>query len=420
MMYDPLNTRTLRPSPAVSFIGRKNSGKTTLVEGVIARLHAHGLNVASIKHHGHPNFEIDVPGKDSYRHRQAGAGTTAILSSNRFALIEDLQDEMTCLDALALMPGRDIVVVEGYREAGLPAIELFRAANERDAQAAPAFCETLRAAAKAQNTQKHPAVYTLGDSSINGEPDNPALPVAVVTDIEAVAACAQEAHVPVFRFDAIEDIANFVIKRFSRQPLTIAIQAGGESKRMGQSKARTPFLGRPLIEHMLDLLIPFGDEIVITTNEPERLAYLLELHPHLKLERDVCDERGALPGLLTALHHSSNDATAVVACDMIALSPRILGLEALVLQSTRHDAVVPYNQGYWEPFAGVYRASTCEPALERELARGSKRMQDLFEHISCLPFDSSPWQQRGSINPFANVNTPQELAQAEVLYRLYG
>lgn len=57
------------PSPAISVIGRHNSGKTTLVERLIAYLGAQDLDVGSVKHHGHPGFEIDIPGKDSYRHR---------------------------------------------------------------------------------------------------------------------------------------------------------------------------------------------------------------------------------------------------------------------------------------------------------------------------------------------------------------
>ena len=61
-----------RPSPAVSFVGRHNSGKTTLLEKVIAELVSRGLNIGTIKHHGHPDFDIDIPGKDSFRHRAAG------------------------------------------------------------------------------------------------------------------------------------------------------------------------------------------------------------------------------------------------------------------------------------------------------------------------------------------------------------
>ena len=60
------------PSPAVAVVGRHNSGKTTLVERLIAELVARGLDVGSVKHHSHAGFDIDYPGKDSYRHGRAG------------------------------------------------------------------------------------------------------------------------------------------------------------------------------------------------------------------------------------------------------------------------------------------------------------------------------------------------------------
>ena len=126
------------------------------------------------------------------------------------------------------------------------------------------------------------------------------------------------------------------------------------------------------------------------------------------------EERGALPGLLTAIEASSNDAVGVVACDMIAFSPQILTREALTMQANGSDAVVPFNNGNYEPFAAVYRKSTCQPILETITSQGSKRMRDLIESIAEL------MRKPGSIDPFANVNTPQELAQAEVLYRMYS
>ena len=64
-----ISNTSIIPSPAVSVVGRHNSGKTTLVEAVIARLVADGLDIGSVKHHGHVGFDIDIPGKDSYRHR---------------------------------------------------------------------------------------------------------------------------------------------------------------------------------------------------------------------------------------------------------------------------------------------------------------------------------------------------------------
>ena len=66
------------PSPAIAVVGRHNSGKTTLIEKLIAALVERGHDVGSIKHHSHLGIEVDYPGKDSYRHRAAGAGETVI------------------------------------------------------------------------------------------------------------------------------------------------------------------------------------------------------------------------------------------------------------------------------------------------------------------------------------------------------
>lgn len=405
MIYEPLPHKPYRPSPAVSFVGRQNSGKTTLLEKIIAELTRQGLAVGTLKHHGHPDFEIDIPGKDSYRHRAAGSKATAILSSKRLALTCDLTQEISCSEALELMPNYDLVLVEGFRGIGLPSIELLRAENPKDQIAAKALIDRLSGAHSCSDIET---------------PDRPAAPVAIVTNMPAVEQVARETAVEVFGFEDIEAIAAFLRKRYTRAPLTIAIQAGGESKRMGQSKALTPFLGRPLIEHMLEVVAPFADELIVTTNEEPELHYLLEQHPKLRLIGDVMKERGALPGLLTAIEASSNDAVGVVACDMIAFSPQILAREALAMQANGSDAVVPFNNGNYEPFAAVYRKSTCQPILERIASRGSKRMRDLIDSINCTRFNAELMRKPGSIDPFANVNTPQELAQAEVLYRMYG
>lgn len=452
MIYEPTAHTPRRPSPAVLFVGRQNSGKTTLLEKVISCLTQRGLKIATLKHHGHPNFEIDIPGKDSWRHRQAGALSTFVLSAGRMALTRDLEEEMSCFDALQLMTGYDLVLVEGFRGVGLPALELFREGNPKDEAAAQAMLAKLRAEAEANthsgkrpsaakasmtdeatrqttptanaNAASTPAEQDKLDqaqpASRNGQnPDSPELPVALITNMEHLANAATSAGIPVFGFEDIEPICDFVLNRYARAPLTIAVQAGGESKRMGHSKARTPFLGRPLIEHMLDVVSNFADELIVTTNEAEKLRYLKEMYPGLRLAADIMPERGALPGLLTAINASSNELVGVVACDMIAFPTKLLAREALALQATGADAVLPFNVGYWEPFAGVYRKSTCEPALRGLVESGSKRMHDLIDAIDCRAFSAKGWQRPGMIDPFANTNTPEELAQAEVLYRVY-
>ena len=82
------------PSPAVAFVGRHNSGKTTIIVKAIRELVARGWDVGSVKHHSHVGFEIDYPGKDSYRHREAGASETVIACPGQMAHIKTIEDEL--------------------------------------------------------------------------------------------------------------------------------------------------------------------------------------------------------------------------------------------------------------------------------------------------------------------------------------
>ena len=84
------------PSPALSIVGRHNSGKTTLVVKLIAELTARGHDVGSVKHHSHGEFDIDHPGKDSYRQREAGATETVIASPTKMARVKTLKHELEC------------------------------------------------------------------------------------------------------------------------------------------------------------------------------------------------------------------------------------------------------------------------------------------------------------------------------------
>lgn len=111
------------------FAACSGSGKTTLIENLVALLVARGLKVSVIKHTHHA-FDVDRPGKDSYRHRQAGAGEVLISSGARWALMHELGDEPEPeLSALLdrLVPC-DLVLVEGFRKQAIPKIEVHRLA----------------------------------------------------------------------------------------------------------------------------------------------------------------------------------------------------------------------------------------------------------------------------------------------------
>lgn len=127
----PGGPNTGRPAPAIAFVGYQNSGKTTLVEKVISRLSHRGLRVGSIKHHGHKGFDIDQPGKDSWRHAQAGSRHVGLVSPDQYAEYARTEGEVPVTDLLAHYTDVDVVIVEGYKTAGLPSIVVARSGIDR-------------------------------------------------------------------------------------------------------------------------------------------------------------------------------------------------------------------------------------------------------------------------------------------------
>ena len=113
----------------VGFAGYSGSGKTTLVEQLIPVLKKRGLRVSVVKH-AHHSFDIDRPGKDTHRHREAGAFEVVVASSNRFALMREFEKPsvMTVHQLIAeLYDGVDWVLVEGFKDSDLLKIEVWRA-----------------------------------------------------------------------------------------------------------------------------------------------------------------------------------------------------------------------------------------------------------------------------------------------------
>ena len=108
----------------IGITGFKDSGKTTLVEKLVSEFTARGLSVSTIKH-AHHAFDIDHKGRDSYRHRKAGAREVAVISRNQWAIIRDMNEEPEppLADIVARMHPCDLVVVEGYKRDSHPKIE---------------------------------------------------------------------------------------------------------------------------------------------------------------------------------------------------------------------------------------------------------------------------------------------------------
>jgi molybdopterin-guanine dinucleotide biosynthesis protein MobB len=154
--------------------GWKDSGKTTLVQRLVAEITGRGFSVATLKH-AHHAFDVDQPGKDSHRHRAAGARQVLVASSNRWALISELKGapEPPLAELLARLDPVDLVLVEGWKRERHPKIEARRAAT-------------------AQN------LIAEGDASIE----------AVASDAPVTGL-----GVPVFDLDDVPGIADFILAR---------------------------------------------------------------------------------------------------------------------------------------------------------------------------------------------------------------
>ena len=146
--------------------------------------------------------------------------------------------------------------------------------------------------------------------------------------------------------------------------LTVCIQAGGQSSRMGEDKALKPFLGRPLIQRVIERLTPIADELIVTTNRPDTYSFL-----NVPLVSDLKPGRGALGGLYTAIASASNPFVAVVACDMPFASGTLLQTASKLMVEDEADVVIARavpraqragkgEEGY-EPLHAIYRRETC-------------------------------------------------------------
>ena len=143
-------------------VGWKNSGKTTLVERLVAEITGRGFSVSTVKH-AHHAFDVDHPGKDSHRHRVAGAREVLLSSGRRWALMHELRDrdEPALEDLLAKLSPVDLVLIEGYKRDRHPKVEAFRPETGNSLIALED--ETVTAIASSQPLTDERPVFDLND-----------------------------------------------------------------------------------------------------------------------------------------------------------------------------------------------------------------------------------------------------------------
>jgi molybdopterin-guanine dinucleotide biosynthesis protein A len=189
--------------------------------------------------------------------------------------------------------------------------------------------------------------------------------------------------------------------------ISIVIQAGGQSRRMGQDKGLVPLNSVPLIEHVISSLIGLADETIVTTNHPDNYQYL-----NLPLASDKYPGAGALTGLQTALEAAQGEHVFVIACDMPFVNSDLV--KYIFSNAGKADVVVPHFEDKFQPLHALYQRNNCLLAIKQALSENQKRMISFYPLISIHKISS---QQIKTFDPagqsFKNINTPKELAQAE-------
>jgi len=180
---------------------------------------------------------------------------------------------------------------------------------------------------------------------------------------------------------------------------------------MGEDKALKNFLGRPLIQRVVDRIQPIADEMIVTTNHPQDYGFL-----NLRLFSDLKPDRGALGGLYTAIASASQPFVAVVACDMPFVSAKLIQTATSLMVKNEADVVIAKTENGYEPLHAVYRCQTCLPAIESAIDSDLWKVVAWFPQVKVVELLHDELQ---SVDPnglaFWNVNTPEEFAKAEEL-----
>jgi molybdopterin-guanine dinucleotide biosynthesis protein A len=184
--------------------------------------------------------------------------------------------------------------------------------------------------------------------------------------------------------------------------LTVAIQAGGKSTRMGRDKSFVPFHGRPMIEVVRDHVSGLGQELIVITNDPDPYAYL-----GLPIYRDIYPDRGPLGGIHSALVNAKSPYVLMVACDMPWLNRRLL--QYLIELRETADIVVPRWEKFPEPLHAVYSKACLEP-IEKRIEADDLKIVRFYRDVTVRYIDREEiirFDVDG--RSFTNINRPQDL-----------
>ena len=348
----------------LAFVGYKNSGKTTLMAGLVRRLKDLGFGVGYLKHDVH-GFEIDHPGKDTHSVAQAGASHVFISDANRQAILKPAPEHPGHLLDL-LEP--DLLLVEGYKGLPLPRLALLDPEGRLLAD---------------ENLKVHPPLAVVHPGPC---PDLPW-------------------DVPRFHRDDQEGILSFLLARMrglaAATPLHGLVLTGGCSTRMGRDKAQLGYGGVGQVDRALALLGEVCGEVFVSCRAEQAEAPGRQWRPQI---HDILVDQGPVGGILSALQARPDAAWLVLACDLPYLNAATLRALVAGRQPFRFATAFRGHQALPEPLCTIYEPK-CRPRFWQFMALGHTYPRQLLVHSPVALLEDP-----GAT--LSNVNTPKQHADA--------
>ena len=369
--------------PVISVIGKSNSGKTTIIERLIPELAKRGLRVGTIKHHhSGRDVSMDVPGKDTWRHKQAGARVVALSSPAGLGIIRDTDRHIPPNELVSkYFHDVDLVITEGYKQDAFPKIEVYR----RAAHSGP-LPDTANLAAMVSDDSVDKGVPVFGLDDIEGQHPQ----------VEAERGQAPMEESKITKEPLISSSAGVIL-------------AGGKSSRFGSNKALADFSGRPLIEHVAEVITGIFSTCLLVTNTPETYEFL-----DLPMTGDLYPGSGPLAGIHAALRHVEQERVFVVACDMPNLNAGLIRYLCDIAENEdEYDAVIPWPESGPEPLHGVYHRRAL-PVIEESLDTGERKIGAVLEKLRVRRVRQEDILARvPDLRVFTNINQVDDLVDED-------
>ena len=361
--------------PIISFVARSGTGKTTFLCKLIEELGRRSVRVMVVKHDVH-GFEVDKPGKDTWKFRHAGARQVLIANAHKMALMGSVDGEQPLLTLVHRYARRvDLIITEGYRRSGMPKFLVAR----KDA----------------------PQPFAPGPEELEGA-------VAAVTDypLDLVS------HLPQLPLNDVGPCADLIVERFVRhgqidRAMTGVVLAGGRSTRMGSDKAFLEVSGDRVLPALVESLMPMcaGGVTVVRRAPGQEMPPLPE---GTTVVEDLLPDHAALGGLYTGLALARTPYVFLAACDMPQLDPALVEWLRTLPPKTA-DVLLPVAHDREQPMHAIY-GHRCLGAMKEALLSGELAMGRWYGSVRVERVTHDRWRE---IDPtgasFVNVNTPEQL-----------